>query len=145
MTAGDHHQQQSLNFGGQWTLEKLDVLETYLNAYTTALKDQQFRLMYIDAFADTGRFSLSKPSADDASTFVSGSAERALRIGDKPFDRLVFVDSSPRQCEELRILKEYAPGRDIQIESPMQTNSFPIYRKLAKMVAFFFLTVCYRS
>ncbi|MCY4597724.1 MAG: three-Cys-motif partner protein TcmP [Bryobacterales bacterium] len=116
MTAGDHHQQQSLNFGGQWTLEKLDVLETYLDAYTTALKNQQFRLMYIDAFAGTGRFSLSKPSADDASTFVSGSAERALRIGDKPFDRLVFIESSPRQCEELRNLKEYAPGRDIQIE-----------------------------
>ena len=29
---------QSPEFGGPWTREKLDILESYLDAYTTALK-----------------------------------------------------------------------------------------------------------
>ena len=116
MTESDHDQQQSLSFGGLWTLEKLNVLETYLNAYTTALKKKPFKLMYIDAFAGSGQFSLSGSSDDDARTFVKGSAERAIGITDKPFDRLVFVERSPLQCEELGHLKENAPERDIQIE-----------------------------
>ena len=42
------------SYGGEWTHQKLDILEDYLNAYTTALKNQHFRLLYIDAFAGTG-------------------------------------------------------------------------------------------
>lgn len=41
-------------FGGDWTEEKLKILEDYLNFYLTALKHQKFYLMYIDAFAGTG-------------------------------------------------------------------------------------------
>ena len=46
-----------------WTLEKLDILESYLNAYTTALKEKPskknpFKLMYSDAFAGTGLIEL---------------------------------------------------------------------------------------
>src|SRR5690606_41679286 len=41
-------------FGGPWTEEKLDRVTRYLQAYTTALKNQPFQLMYIDAFAGTG-------------------------------------------------------------------------------------------
>ena len=32
-------------FGGPWTREKLDVLYADLNAYTTALMNQPFRLL----------------------------------------------------------------------------------------------------
>ena len=41
-------------FGGNWTEEKLDILAKYLDAYTTALKNKQFRLVYLDAFAGAG-------------------------------------------------------------------------------------------
>ena len=41
-------------FGGSWTQEKLNILRGYLDAYTTALKDQPFKLIYIDAFAGSG-------------------------------------------------------------------------------------------
>ena len=41
-------------FGGPWTQEKLGILKKYLDAYTTALKNQQFCLLYIDAFAGAG-------------------------------------------------------------------------------------------
>jgi three-Cys-motif partner protein len=41
-------------YGGSWTIEKLEILERYLDAYTRALKNKSFNLMYIDAFAGTG-------------------------------------------------------------------------------------------
>jgi len=43
-----------MDFGGPWTQHKLKILELYLDAYTTALKNQPFKLVYIDAFAGTG-------------------------------------------------------------------------------------------
>ena len=42
------------SFGGPWTQEKLEILRRYLDAYTTALKNQPFDLWYIDAFAGSG-------------------------------------------------------------------------------------------
>jgi hypothetical protein len=46
-------------FGGDWTTAKLDVIASYLESYTTALKDKPskeypFVKGYIDAFAGTG-------------------------------------------------------------------------------------------
>ena len=36
-------------FGGNWTVEKLDILSDYLDFYLTALKNQKFKKIYIDA------------------------------------------------------------------------------------------------
>jgi three-Cys-motif partner protein len=41
-------------WGGEWTKDKLERLRNYLRAYTTALKNQPFELIYIDVFAGTG-------------------------------------------------------------------------------------------
>ena len=41
-------------FGGEWTTEKLNILQKYLQAYVTVMKKQRFTLYYIDAFAGTG-------------------------------------------------------------------------------------------
>ena len=46
-------------FGGPWTLRKLEVLAGYLQSYTTALKNKPtpknpFRKAFIDAFAGSG-------------------------------------------------------------------------------------------
>ena len=41
-------------FGGPWTVEKLDALRAYLNGYAQALKKQSFNRLYIDAFAGAG-------------------------------------------------------------------------------------------
>ena len=38
----------SSSFGGQWTIDKLNILKSYLDAYTTALKNQPFKIMYVD-------------------------------------------------------------------------------------------------
>ena len=58
------------SFGGEWTREKLDILAAYLDAYTTALKNQPFNLWYVDAFAGSG--------AIDA---LNDEAERQLLTG----------------------------------------------------------------
>ena len=41
-------------FGGNWTAEKLDMLDAYLRAYRKALKNKPLELLYIDAFAGSG-------------------------------------------------------------------------------------------
>lgn len=53
----DHTPTTAPRFGGRWTLEKLDILERYLDAYTNALRNQDFQLVYVDAFAGTGEIS----------------------------------------------------------------------------------------
>ena len=51
-------------FGGKWTVEKLDILKRYIHFYTTALKRQNFHLIYIDAFAGTGNIELARIDDD---------------------------------------------------------------------------------
>ena len=110
------------SYGGQWTIEKLEILERYLDAYTTALKNTPFKLMYIDAFAGTGWIELHNEDGD-ATDFLSGSAKRAIEVGGKPFDRLVFVEQNPNRCTELDLLRADNLGRDVRIENS-EANSF---------------------
>lgn len=111
-------------FGGEWTEEKLGILEAYLNAYTTALRNQPsrespFKLVYIDAFAGTGEIEQGLQddpvSQADTKHLVMGSAERALRVDDRPFDHLVFVERDPDRCRQLGILASNHLGRSIEI------------------------------
>ena len=102
------------SYGGRWTIEKLDILEKYLNAYTTALKNQPFKLVYIDAFAGTGSVDLDR---SEGAEFIHGSAYRALNVEDKPFDELIFVEKEPERCAELEILKNQFPRKTIRIEN----------------------------
>lgn len=104
------------SYGGPWTIEKLNILEKYLDAYTTALKKTPFKLMYIDAFAGTGHVGLDHNDRD-TENFIRGSAIRAVSIDNRPFDKLIFVEKEQKRCDELENLKKEHPGRDIQIEN----------------------------
>ena len=110
------------SYGGPWTIEKLDILKNYLDAYTTALKNLPFKLMYIDAFAGTGQVTL--PNDDgDATSFLSGSAKRAIEIENKPFDKLIFIEKDPARCADLKVLCKAHPDKDAIIENS-EANSF---------------------
>ena len=111
---GDHVAEARARYGGRWTSEKLDILEKYLNAYTRALKNQPFQLMYIDAFAGSGYVELQQDDPE-ATDFMRGSATIALDIGDKQFDRLIFVEKDRVRCDELERLRAGWPDRDIRI------------------------------
>ena len=100
-------------FGGRWTSQKLDILERYLDAYTTALKRQKFKLVYIDAFAGGGR--IAPRDNNEARGFLDGSAARAIKIRDKAFDRLIFVEKDAARHKELRALRRDYPRRNIDV------------------------------
>lgn len=104
------------SYGGQWTIKKLKILETYLDAYTTALKNKSFKLMYIDAFAGTGHVEF-RHKDQDTENFIRGSAIRAVSIDNRPFDKLIFVEKAQGRCDELEHLRKEHTGRDIQIEN----------------------------
>lgn len=105
-------------FGGTWTQEKLEILKKYLDSYTTALKEQPFRLLYIDAFAGTGRVGQETPDPDqnDRRKFIDGSASVALSIENKSFDELIFIEKDEDKCSKLERLREDRPDRNIRIE-----------------------------
>ena len=113
-------------FGGDWTQQKLDILESYLRAYTTALKNQPFTLVYIDAFAGTGYREQRKTDCqvpdlfaeidgEESARFLEGSAKRALKVV-PPFHKYVFVELSADKLARLAKLKEEHPDRARRIE-----------------------------
>ena len=78
--------------------------------------------MYVDAFAGTGDISL-RLADDDARAFIDGSAKLAIGIGEKPFDRLIFVEKDAQRYKQLVTLRKENPGRDIRTENS-DANSF---------------------
>ncbi|WP_300545632.1 three-Cys-motif partner protein TcmP [Maricaulis sp.] len=105
------------SFGGDHTKRKLEALERYLDAFTTALSKQPLKLHYFDAFAGTGTVEISKSVVDakrkagqsslipedDANAVIQGSATRALQTR-HPFDRYNFVELDPRKIGALKDL-----------------------------------------
>ena len=106
-------------FGGAWTDEKLKVLEGYLSAYTTALKNSSLSKGYIDAFAGTGyrdaqdRLDLLPDLIEEEpQTLLDGSARIALRT-QPPFDGFVFIEQHGGRRAQLELLKdEFSEHRD---------------------------------
>ena len=107
------------SFGGPWTELKLAILKGYLNAYTTALKNQPFRLVYIDAFAGSGGVELTSVELtshdEEKLKFIEGSASIAVDVDDKPFDEVIFVEKDESRCMQLNSLKDTTPGRVISV------------------------------
>ncbi|MBR0091020.1 MAG: three-Cys-motif partner protein TcmP [Lachnospiraceae bacterium] len=117
-------------FGGKWTVEKLDILKKYIHFYTTALKRQNFHLIYIDAFAGTGNIELARIDDDfdyvtteefspwvkngTAYESINGSAKIALDAPDK-FDRYYFIERNPDFAKELEELTRAYPDLDTKI------------------------------
>lgn len=102
------------SFGGDWTNEKLKRLRKYLVAYTTAMKNQRYEIVYIDAFAGTGY--RTSPKEEDKEEFlfpemerfIDGSARIALQITPE-FDRYIFIERDEKKFTELQKLKEEFP------------------------------------
>jgi three-Cys-motif partner protein len=106
-------------FGGDWTTDKLAILGSYLNAYTTALKKQRFTTGYIDAFAGSGYrtpsservegqttlFADSELAEPESKRWLDGSARIALNTSPR-FDKYIFIERNRRRCEDLERLKQ---------------------------------------
>ncbi|MGM0558146.1 MAG: three-Cys-motif partner protein TcmP [Myxococcota bacterium] len=112
----------SHDFGGKWTQRKLGAVRDYLNFYTKALKNQPFSLMYVDAFAGTGKVGQATKDEDGdllvdlpERELMEGSARIALDL-DIPFDRYVFFDTKSEHIDALEQLAETYSEYDVEIE-----------------------------
>lgn len=123
---------QAHNFGGSWTADKLERLRKYLHAYMQIMKDRNFRVTYIDAFAGTGyvdfRSSQSAasllPSMSEERGFVEGSARLALHI-EPPFTRYIFIERRHKHAGELQVLRdEFADLSDRIIVERADANEY---------------------
>lgn len=95
-------------FGGPWTNIKLRVLEQYFDFYTKALKNQNFKLLYIDAFAGSGRITVNDETTD-------GSPLIALRYN---FHKFFFIESNEEYAHSLKsIINEHPKKNNIEINS----------------------------
>ncbi|MAQ18803.1 MAG: hypothetical protein CMN30_28905 [Sandaracinus sp.] len=128
MTEGDGSEHEgSHRSGGEWTRQKLEVLEKYLVAYTQVLKNQPFRTAYIDALAGTGyRADADLPpaseqvifpdlAADEPQELLDGSASIALRL-ERAFSKYIFIERSRARCAQLEKLKDEFADRASDIE-----------------------------
>lgn len=117
---------QEHNFGGPWTEIKLEILKKYLDFYTKALRNKPFDLLYIDAFAGTGRRTTTIPSApilnqDEKKLTLDGSARIALNI-EHPFDRYLFIETNTARIIELEKIMSEFPNIYIKIENSDANN-----------------------
>lgn len=91
------------NFGGQWTIEKLTIINDYLNFYVTALSKQKVKLVYIDAFAGSGQTRLTNGDEIDGSAIIS------LKYN---FDEYYFLEIDPNRKQLLEeITKKRFPNK----------------------------------
>ncbi|MFA9459401.1 three-Cys-motif partner protein TcmP [Thiohalorhabdus methylotrophus] len=97
-------------FGGAWTLLKLGALEDYLHGFTTALKKQKFKLLYIDAFAGSGAVKTKYGDPKEA----KGSAQVALDNGG--FDYYFFIESDEERYEGLRSIRKEHSDKKIAVQ-----------------------------
>lgn len=95
---------------GYWTRGKLDILERYLDAFTTASKSAEERI-YVDAFA-------GEPENHDRLTNepIDGSARIALRTANPPFTRLRFFETRANAAKLNAALRADFPDRDFRVE-----------------------------
>ena len=98
-------------FGGPWTVEKLNILSDYLDFYVQALKNQPFNLIYIDAFAGTGKIKIG-----DEDDFVEIDGSAILALDSKiSFDKYYFIEKKKSFAKELNqlITDEYSDKKSI--------------------------------
>jgi three-Cys-motif partner protein len=106
--------ERAQRFGGSWSLLKVEAVEKYLRAYVRVMRNQPFKLVYIDSFAGSGSFSFGEAmplmGENGAAPVFAGSIKRALAV--PGFSRLFFIEANARNVSSLRTVV----GRDPRVE-----------------------------
>ena len=118
-----------MRFRGPWTQEKLGILSRYMDAYTTALKDTRFNLIYVDAFAGSGTWRSEigylPDDYDDFQGVHLGSAGLALQVYERPFDHLLFIEKDPARSLELERMRLQHRARNIEVRNGDANEELP--------------------
>ena len=100
-------------FGGDWTQQKLQILDEYLTAYCNIFRANErarfFKTVYVDAFAGTGVIKQRAESNEDETRLLAGSAALAIR---HTFDQYLFIEKSAERVADLENLKRDSPARE---------------------------------
>lgn len=104
-------------FGGDWTEQKLTILDKYLAAYSAIFRGNEkakfFKTIYVDAFAGTGVIGQPNEESEDQAKLLAGSASRAIRHS---FDKYIFIEKSADRVSKLQELKKTSDaGKNIEI------------------------------
>lgn len=102
-------------FGGNWTIEKIEIFMKYVPAYLTIMHAtimnnhyaKKWKLMYFDGFAGSGEINGNKYD------FLEGVATQVLKV-DTPrvFDMYYFVEADNENAEKLKeTIKNTYPER----------------------------------
>lgn len=83
---------------GEWSELKLEILRKYAGAYTTILRSNKMRPIYIDGFAGAGQH-ISERSKE----LIAGSPLNALNV-EPPFEEFYLVDLKQERVDNLRTL-----------------------------------------
>lgn len=110
-------------FGGPDTQKKLRCLQEYLQAFSVALRNQDFACIYIDAFAGSGTRTEVRPAlplfgpefAEPEEISTPGSARIALEI-DPPLNSVVLIEQDASRFAELRAMASEFPSRKIVLQ-----------------------------
>ena len=107
-------------WGGQWTEDKLDSFDKYVNAYLTIMNNNRYtynwKLIYFDGFAGSGsRYEETNSTSEllldlfdgdaingDEINLYQGAAERILSIEQEGFDYYYFIDKDKSSINKLK-------------------------------------------
>lgn len=136
------------SWGGNWTEQKLDAFEKYVNAYLTIMNANRdrfgWKLIYFDGFAGSGsREEDNKNQSDESSlklfeelevttdelTPYQGAAERVLTIEQKGFDYYYFIDINTSSSNRLK--EKLAPLQNNRIFEFRDSDANNEVKKLA--------------
>lgn len=99
-------------FGGNWTIDKMEIVVAYAKAYLTIMNKQTSwaKTLYFDGFAGSGY--IDNENSNDE-TLVKGTALRILEIeAPKPFDIYYFVEKNRENKLSLnQQIKEQYPSK----------------------------------
>jgi three-Cys-motif partner protein len=111
------NEQKSKNWGGNWTEEKLNAFEKYVNAYLTIMNKhrdkRKWKLIYFDAFAGSGSRNAIDTQEENQSFFderditqdelsvYKGAAERVVCIAQHGFDYYYFIENNEKARKDL--------------------------------------------
>ena len=102
------------SWGGNWTEQKLETFEKYVNAYLSIMNNfrdkYNWKLIYFDGFAGSGSrkdatntelYNELFPEDDFSQNPYKGAAERVLGIKQRGFDFYYFIDKDQESNKKL--------------------------------------------
>jgi three-Cys-motif partner protein len=91
-------------WGGNWTLKKINIFIKYLKAYLEIMKNRNFELIYFDGFAGSGKI---VPEAENKSLIESVALQVLAINHQKTFDIYYLVELDKKKALHLeKVIKE---------------------------------------